>query len=189
MPFGVCGNVLFGGLGLWNTHLEGLHDHSHGDATSKVVEMPGHGIGRLRRALEAQGIDVQTILPATQPEIPGHCTVAIDANPRTTYLPGESSALEAYLARGGALLLLYDLGFVIEPRLAGLLATLGILLPQQVVILRLTREEQVADPITTLKVRGAPAIGVTAAFGIVLSLYRLLREQGDGLLLLHPELP
>jgi methylthioribose-1-phosphate isomerase len=55
------------------------------------------------------------------------------------------------------------------------------LLPQQTVILRLTHEEQVADAITTLKVRGAPAIGVTAAFGIVLSLYRLLREQGDGL--------
>jgi hypothetical protein len=118
----------------FHTHLEGLHDHSHGDATSKVVEMPGHGIGRLRRALEAQGFDVQTILPATQPEIPGHCTAAIDANPRTTYLPGESRALEAYLARGGALLLLYDLGFVIEPRLAQLLATLGVQLPQQVVI-------------------------------------------------------
>lgn len=55
------------------------------------------------------------------------------------------------------------------------------LLPQEVVILRLTHEEQVADAITTLKVRGAPAIGVTAAFGIALSLYRLLREQGDGL--------
>ncbi len=118
----------------FHTHLEGVHDHSHGDATSKVVEMPGHGIGRLRRALEAQGFDVQIILPATQPEIPGHCTVAIDANPRTTYLPGESSALEAYLARGGALLLLYDLGFVIEPRLAQLLATLGVQLTQQVII-------------------------------------------------------
>src|SRR6266581_553897 len=118
----------------FHTHLEGVHDHSHGDATSKVVEMPGHGIGRLQRALEAQGFDVQTILPATQPEIPSDCTVAIDANPRTTYLPGESSALEAYLTHGGALLLLYDLGFVIEPRLAQLLATLGIRLPQQVVI-------------------------------------------------------
>jgi hypothetical protein len=118
----------------FHTHLEGLHNHSHGDATSKVVEMPGHGIGRLRRALEAQGFDVRTILPATQPEIPGHCTVVIDANPRTTYLPGESSALETYLRRGGALLLLYDLGFVIEPRLAQVLATLGVQMTQQVVI-------------------------------------------------------
>jgi ABC-type uncharacterized transport system involved in gliding motility auxiliary subunit len=118
----------------FHTHLEGLHDHTHGDATSKVVEMPGHGMGRLRRGLEAQGFEVRTLLPAIQPELPGHCTVVVDANPRTTYLPGESRALEAYLAHGGALLLLYDLGFVIEPRLAQLLATLGVRLTQQVVI-------------------------------------------------------
>jgi methylthioribose-1-phosphate isomerase len=55
------------------------------------------------------------------------------------------------------------------------------LLPQQTVILRLTHEEQVAEAISTLKVRGAPVIGVTAAFGIALSLYRLLREQGEDL--------
>ncbi len=52
------------------------------------------------------------------------------------------------------------------------------LLPQQVVTLRLTHEEEVAHAITTLKVRGAPAIGVTAAFGMALALLRLLREQG-----------
>ncbi len=52
-----------------------------------------------------------------------------------------------------------------------------LLLPQQVVTLRLTHEEQVASAITTLKVRGAPAIGVTAAFGIALALFRLLQEQ------------
>ncbi len=50
-------------------------------------------------------------------------------------------------------------------------------LPQQVLILRLTHEAEVADAITTLKVRGAPAIGVTAAFGMALALLRLLREQ------------
>ncbi|HZU69968.1 MAG TPA: S-methyl-5-thioribose-1-phosphate isomerase [Ktedonobacteraceae bacterium] len=55
------------------------------------------------------------------------------------------------------------------------------LLPQQAVILRLAHEEQVAEAIKTLKVRGAPAIGVAAAFGIALSLYRLLREQGEDL--------
>ena len=51
------------------------------------------------------------------------------------------------------------------------------LLPQQVVTLRLTHEEQVASAITTLKVRGAPAIGVTAAFGMTLALSRLLQER------------
>jgi ABC-type uncharacterized transport system len=118
----------------FHTHLEGLHDHSHGDASSKIVQMPGHGIGRLRRALEALGFEVRTIIPAIQPEIPADCAAVLDANPRTTYLPGESTALEAYLARGGSLLLMYDLGFVVEPRLARMLETLGVRLTQSVVI-------------------------------------------------------
>ncbi len=118
----------------FHTHLEGLHDHSHDDATSKVVQMPGHGIGRMRRALEALGFEVHTIFPATQPAIPGSCAVVIDANPRTTYVPGESTALEEYLTRGGSLLLLYDLGFVIEPRLAQMLEKLGVRCTQSVVI-------------------------------------------------------
>ena len=46
----------------------------------------------------------------------------VDVNPRTTYLPGESELLVGYLARGGAALLMYDLGFVLEPRLAAALA-------------------------------------------------------------------
>jgi methylthioribose-1-phosphate isomerase len=57
------------------------------------------------------------------------------------------------------------------------------LLPGEVVILRLTHEQQVADAITTLQVRGAPAIGVTAAFGMALAISRLLREGGDALTL------
>src|SRR6266699_495516 len=57
------------------------------------------------------------------------------------------------------------------------------LLPQAVVYLRLTTVQQVARAITTLKVRGAPAIGVTAAFGMVLALYNFLHEQGATLTL------
>lgn len=52
------------------------------------------------------------------------------------------------------------------------------LLPQDIVYLRLTHEQQVADAIRALKVRGAPAIGVTAAFGYALSLWRLVQERG-----------
>lgn len=57
------------------------------------------------------------------------------------------------------------------------------LLPQQVVVLHLIHEQQVADAISTLKVRGAPAIGVTAALGMLLALYRFLHEQtsADGI--------
>ena len=51
------------------------------------------------------------------------------------------------------------------------------LLPQQVVYLRLVHESEVADAIATLKVRGAPVIGVTAAFGVALALRRLVRES------------
>src|SRR5256714_7235286 len=55
------------------------------------------------------------------------------------------------------------------------------LLPHEVLYLRLTTEEEVADAIKTLKVRGAPAIGVTAAFGMALALCRLIRERGEAL--------
>jgi methylthioribose-1-phosphate isomerase len=48
------------------------------------------------------------------------------------------------------------------------------LLPQQVIVLHLLHEQQVADAIATLKIRGAPAIGVTAALGMLLALHRFL---------------
>lgn len=57
------------------------------------------------------------------------------------------------------------------------------LLPQEVIYLRLAHERDVADAIKTLKVRGAPAIGVTAAFGVALAMRRLLRERGEALTL------
>src|SRR6266581_4336438 len=59
------------------------------------------------------------------------------------------------------------------------------LLPGRLVYLTLTHEQQVAEAISTLKVRGAPAIGVTAAFGMALALYRLLREQDEELTLVE----
>ncbi|GHO84583.1 S-methyl-5-thioribose-1-phosphate isomerase [Dictyobacter formicarum] len=51
------------------------------------------------------------------------------------------------------------------------------LLPQQIVTLHLQHEQQVAEAIASLRVRGAPAIGVTAAFGIALAAARLLAER------------
>src|SRR6266536_606294 len=101
----------------FHTHVETLQAHTHGDKSSAVVQMPGHGGGRMRRALEALGFDVRKIIPATLQRI-----------------PAESALLADYLARGGAALLMYDLGFVVEPRLARLLAKLGVSLEQQVVV-------------------------------------------------------
>jgi len=118
----------------FHTHFEPVAGHSHDDSVSAVVLTTGHGFGRLRRALEGIGYDVRKITPAAEGAIAPDCAVTIDAGPRTTYLPGESAALERYLEQGGSLLLMYDLGFVLEPRLEQLLRTLGVRLPQAVVV-------------------------------------------------------
>jgi hypothetical protein len=118
----------------FHTHFEGSLSHSHNEAESAVVQMAGHGIGRMRRALEGLGYDVRKIALASQGTIPSDCSVTIDAGPRTTYLPAESAALETYLRQGGALLLMYDLGFVLEPHLEKLMQTLGVRFQQAVVV-------------------------------------------------------
>jgi hypothetical protein len=135
----------------FHTHVETLQAHTHGDRGSAVVQMPGHGAGRLRRALETLGLEPRRITPAVLTRIPDDCAVVLAVNPRTTYLPAESELLAGYLARGGAALLLYDLGFVIEPGLGRLLARLGVRLPQELVIDPLdhysTDQESVAVPV------------------------------------------
>jgi ABC-type uncharacterized transport system involved in gliding motility auxiliary subunit len=96
--------------------------------------MPGHGVGRFRRALEAQGYEVRKVVLATSAGVPGECAAVMSASPRTTFLPGESAALRAYLRRGGSALFLFDLGFVLEPGLESLMADLGVRVEQEVVI-------------------------------------------------------
>jgi hypothetical protein len=118
----------------FHTHFEGTAGHSHDESDSAVILTSGHGFGRLRRALEGIGYDVRRITPASEGAIPPDCTLTVDAGPRTTYLPGESAALERYLEQGGSLLLMYDLGFALEPQLEQLLRTLGVQLPQAVVV-------------------------------------------------------
>lgn len=118
----------------FHTHLENAVDHSHGDASSHLIDMPGHGVGRLRRALEAQGYEARKLILATRREVPADCTAIVLASPRTTFLPAETAALRAYLQRGGAALFLFDLGFVLEPELERLMADLGMRFRQEVVI-------------------------------------------------------
>jgi ABC-type uncharacterized transport system involved in gliding motility auxiliary subunit len=118
----------------FHTHLEGVAGHSHDDASSKLVQTTGHGIGRLRRALEAQGYETRKVILATAPKVPEQCQVLLIANPRTTFLPAESAALEDYLKRGGSLFAMFDLGFVMEPKLATLIEALGARMPQEAVV-------------------------------------------------------
>src|SRR5258705_985698 len=75
----------------FHTHLEGAADHSHDDASSQIIETTGHGIGRLRRALEAQGYATRKLILATSSSVPADCTLIIAANPRTTFLPAAST--------------------------------------------------------------------------------------------------
>ncbi len=51
------------------------------------------------------------------------------------------------------------------------------LLPGEIVTVRCFDEEQVADAIVSMKVRGAPAIGVAAAYGIALGLLNKANHQ------------
>lgn len=132
----------------FHTHMDSGASHSHDDAASKVIETSGHGIGRWRRTLEALGYEARRLPLATLARIPTDCAAVVDANPRTTWLPGESAALRDYLTQGGSALLLFDLGFSLEPGLQQLLAALGVDLQQAVVADRLshygTDEEMVA---------------------------------------------
>jgi gliding motility-associatede transport system auxiliary component len=118
----------------FHTHLDGGIGHSHDDPSSRLVQMAAHGVGRFRRALEAQGYDARQLILATSRDVPGDCTLVVTANPRTTFLPGESAALRTYLAQGGAALFLFDLGYVLEPGLARLTDELGVRPEQQVVV-------------------------------------------------------
>ena len=118
----------------FHTHLEGVSDHSHGEASSQIIETAGHGVGRLRRVLEAQGYTTRKLMLATTGEVPGDCTVVLVANPRTTFLPAESAALRAYLGVGGSALFMLDLGFAPEAGISKLLSDLGAQLEQQVVV-------------------------------------------------------
>src|SRR3954454_12773432 len=77
----------------FHTHLEGVASHSHDDLSSRLVQMPGHGVGRFRRALESQGYETRRLVLAARPEVPPECTLVVTASPRTTFLPGESTAL------------------------------------------------------------------------------------------------
>lgn len=118
----------------YHTHFEGFHAHSHDVQGLGVVLTEQHGMGRLRRALDKLGLASKKVTLATAGRVPADCAALVEANPRTLYSPPESGALQEYLERGGAALLLYDLDYAVEPRLAALLASAGIRLGEGVVL-------------------------------------------------------
>jgi methylthioribose-1-phosphate isomerase len=53
-------------------------------------------------------------------------------------------------------------------------------LPEEELYLRLTTAEEVAEAISSLRVRGAPAIGVVAAMGVAIGMRRIQERLGGG---------
>ncbi|HEY7436729.1 MAG TPA: Gldg family protein [Methylomirabilota bacterium] len=117
----------------YHTHFEGVHSHSHGAEGVGVVLMEQHGVGRLRRALESLGFTTRKVVLALAGGVPAACAALVEVNPRTRYAPPESRALEDYLARGGAALLLYDVDFPSDPAVAAVLGKIGVQLGDGVV--------------------------------------------------------
>ncbi|MCS7287785.1 MAG: S-methyl-5-thioribose-1-phosphate isomerase [Roseiflexus sp.] len=54
------------------------------------------------------------------------------------------------------------------------------LLPDEAIVVRCTTVEEVAHAIRTMQIRGAPAIGCAAAYGMALAAHRAAREATDG---------
>jgi hypothetical protein len=120
-PYGAGGHVHLG-------HTETL------EGAETTLEAPQGGIERLQMAIEAIGYSDRALpLPAAT-AIPDDCAVVADVGPRSGYSPDEVRLLQAYLARGGRLLLLYDPEFPATPELQALLTQAGVELGAGIVL-------------------------------------------------------
>jgi hypothetical protein len=118
----------------FHTHFEGRHSHSHDVQGMSLVQMEQHGAGRLRRALEKLGYGVRKVTLGVEGAVPETCSCLIAMNPRTRFGPPEVQALEAWLLRGGSLLMLIEPDYSMDERLAALLARAGVGIGEGVVI-------------------------------------------------------
>jgi len=78
----------------------------HGEHLLDSTERPGYASCAL--ALADQGYDVRPIGLAGGARVPESCNVLVIAGPRLDPEPGETAAIDAFLARGGAVLALTD---------------------------------------------------------------------------------
>ena len=78
----------------------------HGEHLLDNDERPGYS--GCARALADQGYDVRPLVLAGGARVPESCDVLVVAGPRLDPEPGETAAIDAFLARGGAVLALTD---------------------------------------------------------------------------------
>ena len=82
-----------------------LTDHGEGDLANAV---PQEGYTKLRGALADELYQVKPLSLTTSGGVPEDAAVVVLLGPKVDLLPAELSALDAYVQRGGALLILLD---------------------------------------------------------------------------------
>ncbi|MFQ5881859.1 MAG: GldG family protein [Candidatus Methylomirabilales bacterium] len=107
----------------------------HGEANPESVER--QGLSQAKQALTAVHYDVKPLLLLREKGVPKDAAVLIIAGPQKGLVPQELQAIEAYIKRGGKLLVLLD-PFT-APGLTDLLKKYGILMGQDVIVDRLSR--------------------------------------------------
>lgn len=95
------------------------------------------GLALLKQALENETYTVKKVLLATLDAVPADCTIVLVAGPTRPYLAEEIPLLEAYVKRGGRLLMLLPPQRAGE--LAAFLAGYGIVLGDDVVVDQVVR--------------------------------------------------
>lgn len=112
---------------------EGSYARTRTSDSSFVLQMEKHGLGRLRHALEKLGLRTQKI-SLSAGGVPADCNAIVEASPRVPFAPPDSRALRDFLGRGGALLLLIEPEYELEPSLAALLSEAGVRFERGVIV-------------------------------------------------------
>ncbi len=83
----------------------------HGERPLKEPSsMDGSSSELLKTALETENFAVEPLLLLTSPQVPEDAALVIASGPRKNFAPGELTALQAYLHRGGKIILAVDPG-------------------------------------------------------------------------------
>jgi len=79
---------------------------NHGE--HDIDDINPEGLSEARKGIEAENYEVEKIFLAEQQQVPRDCAVLVVAGPRKDLLEPEYGAIEAYLEKGGKLLVLLD---------------------------------------------------------------------------------
>ena len=102
----------------------------HGENDPRSTQ-PQEGYSEVAAALENENFVVRSLQLARGAGVPDDAALVVVSGPRTDLLPAELAALEAYVQKGGHLLLMIDP--VVAPNLTAFLARYGITLAEDLV--------------------------------------------------------